>query len=179
VQEQTPEGLIVPGKFFQIELMVKGAEQHKATEGWGWARWRGLDLKPYGKDAAFVTECTGCRLPLRGNDYVYTLPFSPAVVSGQEVVNNTAARFPKGLSFNPLDWTPITVYADPRTHAIAVLFARDGAEKALVTWTTRDDPHWFGARIPDKVLSVETLRSSQVPAERSRFIANLRPVQIP
>jgi hypothetical protein len=200
LQEQTPDGLIVPGKFFQIELMVKGAQQYKATEGWGWARWRGLDLKPYGKDASFVTECTGCHLPLQGNDYVYTLPFSPAAVSGQEVVNNTAVRFPNGLSSNPLDWTPITVSVDPQTHAIAVLFARNGSEKALVTWTARDDPHWFGARIPDQVLSVETFCSSPgkppeyrkfvvegaagvwasaLPAERSRFIANLHPVQIP
>jgi hypothetical protein len=209
LQEQTPDGLIVPGKFFQIELMVKGSEQYKATEGWGWARWRGLDLKPYGKDAAFVTECTGCHLPLRGNDYVYTLPFSPAVVSGQEVVNNTAVRFPNGLSLNPLDWTPITLYVDAQTHAIGVLFARDGvqttvsdscSEKALVTWTARDDPHWFGARIPDQVLSVETLCSSPgkppeyrrfvvegaagasvkaPPAEQSRFITNLPPVQVP
>ncbi|MFZ0761861.1 MAG: hypothetical protein WAM69_18090, partial [Candidatus Sulfotelmatobacter sp.] len=26
---------------------------------------------------------------------------------------------------------------------------------ALVTWAQRDDPHWFGARIPDTPLSVE------------------------
>jgi len=215
LQEQTPEGLIVPGKFWQIELMVKGAEQYKATDGWGWGRWRDRDLKPYGKDATVVNECTGCHLPVRGNDYVYTLPFSPASASGQEVMNNAAVGFPKGLSFNPLSWTPVTLYADPRTLTISVLFAQDtgtkgmvtqtaapanGAEMALVTWTERDDPHWFGARMADKVVSVEIVRMSQgkeagyrslaadgvagvaantMPAERSRFIVNLHPVQIP
>ena len=54
--------------------MVKNAGDYKDTEGWGWGRWRGLDLKPYGNDARFVNECTGCHQPLRGNDYVYTMP---------------------------------------------------------------------------------------------------------
>jgi hypothetical protein len=29
---------------------------------------------------------------------------------------------------------------------------------ALVTWAQRDDPHWFGARIPDMPRSVEFLQ---------------------
>ena len=32
---------------------------------------------------------------------------------------------------------------------------------ALVTWVQRDDPHWFGGRIPDMPESVEFV---QVPA---------------
>src|SRR5580658_3223902 len=30
-----------------------------------------------------------------------------------------------------------------------------GAVLALVTWAQRDDPHWFGGRIPDAPRSVE------------------------
>jgi hypothetical protein len=30
-----------------------------------------------------------------------------------------------------------------------------GAVLALVTWAQREDPHWFGARIPDRPQSVE------------------------
>lgn len=213
LQQQTPDGLIIPGKFWQIELMVKGAEQYKATDGWGWARWRGLDLKPYGKDAMVVNECTGCHLPVRRNDYVYTLPFSSSSVSGRDVLNNSGVQFPKGLSFNPLDWTPVTLYIDPQAQTISVLFAKDtginigaqttasanASDMALVTWTEREDPHWFGARIADNVASVEIVRISQggaeyrkltgtgvtdratntTPGERSRFIANLHPVQTP
>jgi hypothetical protein len=81
-QQQTTAGLIVPAEFWQIEMMVKDAKQFRDTDGWGWARWRGVDLKPYGNSAAFVNECTGCHLPVRGDDYVYTLPISSASVQG-------------------------------------------------------------------------------------------------
>ena len=30
-----------------------------------------------------------------------------------------------------------------------------GAVLGLVTWRQREDPHWFGARIPGSVVSVE------------------------
>ena len=54
--------------------MVKQASQYRTTDGWGWGRWRGLNLKPYGIDSHFVAECTGCHAPVRGDDFVYTLP---------------------------------------------------------------------------------------------------------
>lgn len=62
------------GKFVQVEFMVKDAHKYASTAGWGWGRWRGMDLKPYGKDAHFTDECVGCHTPVRGNDFVYTLP---------------------------------------------------------------------------------------------------------
>src|SRR5271170_4909811 len=49
-----PDGLVRPGNFIQVELMVKNASLYKNTQGWGFGRWRGLDLKPYGEDAHFV-----------------------------------------------------------------------------------------------------------------------------
>lgn len=74
-QQQVDEnGDTKTGAFYQVEFMVKDARKYAATEGWGFARWRGVDLKPYGKDAAFVNECTGCHAPLRHNDYVYSFP---------------------------------------------------------------------------------------------------------
>jgi hypothetical protein len=171
-QEAGSDGLVHPGKFIQVELMLKNARDYKDTEGWGWGRWRGVDLKPYGKDAHFVNECTGCHQPLRGNDFVYTIPITPAKVSGDEVVNNAAAALPVSLPFQPLGWSAITMYVDPKTHTTATLYGNGaaieavqtnrtvpaypaGAVLALVTWAQRDDPHWFGARIPDRPLSVE------------------------
>ena len=77
-QELGSDGLIHPGKFVQVEFMVKAARLYKQTDGWGWGRWRGMDLTPYGKDAHFVTECTSCHLPVRGDDDVYTLPITSA-----------------------------------------------------------------------------------------------------
>jgi Cytochrome P460 len=151
-----------PGKFIQVELMLKDAHRYKDTEGWGWGRWRGLDLKPYGEDARFVNECTSCHRPMRGNDYVYTLPITTAKVNREEVVNNSAAALPMSLPYQPLSWSTITMYVDPRTHTMATLYGNDtamqgvqadgaapvggpkgpaypvGAVLALVTWLQRE-----------------------------------------
>ncbi|TSK08514.1 MAG: cytochrome P460 [Geobacter sp.] len=61
-----------PGEFVQVEFMVKDAKKYKETGGWGFARFVGKDLKPYGKDASFVNECFGCHTPVAGNDYLFT-----------------------------------------------------------------------------------------------------------
>jgi len=63
---------IEPGAFVQVEFMVKDAKKYKDTGGWGFARFVGNDLKPYGKDAGFVGECFGCHIPVANNDYLYT-----------------------------------------------------------------------------------------------------------
>jgi mono/diheme cytochrome c family protein len=173
-QQKTGEdGLVYPGAFVQVELMVKDAEKYKKTEGWNWGRWRGVDLKPYGKDAEFVQECTSCHLPVKGNDYVYSLPMTEAKVPGKDVVNNSAAQLPESLPDNPLRWNAITMYVDPKTHTTATLYGNDAAMQAirayrahswthpagitlaLVTWFQREDPHWFGARIPATPVLVE------------------------
>lgn len=192
-QELGPDGLMHPGKFIQVELMLKDAQRYKDTDGWGWGRWRGLDLKPYGNDARFVNECTGCHMPVRGNDYVYTLPITPARITRDEVVNNHAAALPASLPFQPLGWKAITMYVDPRNHTTATLYGNDaalqavnpreaagapaypaGAVLALVTWAQRDDPHWFGGRIPDAPLSVEFVQVASAGQTNSyrRFAGN-------
>ncbi len=66
----------VPDEFVQVEFMVKDQEKYKATGGWGFARFVGKDLKPYGKDAHFVQECFGCHTPVKDNDYLFT-SFAP------------------------------------------------------------------------------------------------------
>jgi hypothetical protein len=63
------------GSFYQVEFMFRDRKNYAATKGWGWARWRGAGLTPYGKDADFSSECIGCHAPVRDNDYVYTTPF--------------------------------------------------------------------------------------------------------
>lgn len=220
-QELGQDGLIHPSKFVQVELMVKDARHYKKTDGWGWGRWRGLDLKPYGADAHFDSECTGCHMPVRGNDYVYTLPVTSAHLDREEIVNNTAASLPADLPWQPLGWGAITMYVDPKTRATATLYGnhaamqvvqrRDdmgerppsypsGAVLALVTWTQREDPHWFGGRIPNSPLEVEYVQVSsngnayrafeggalvenhqagQSTAQRMNFIVNLKPARLP
>jgi hypothetical protein len=68
------QGVVRTGAFVQVELMIKDATKYASTEGWGFGRWRGTDLKPYGKDAGFQNECTGCHAPMARNDFVYTMP---------------------------------------------------------------------------------------------------------
>jgi hypothetical protein len=228
-REAGPDGLVYPGKFVQVELMVKDARLYKRSDGWGWGRWRGQDLKPYGKDARFVNECTGCHQPVKGNDYVYTLPISGAILRGQEVVNNNAAALPVDLPYlpeTPTKWGAITTFVDPAARTTATLYgggialtAVDArivfsggnpsaqsypldAVLALVTWKQRDDPHWFGGRIPDLPLSVEfvqvaapgqvsqyrrfagprldeDLSTAGIAKQRTDFILGLRPAPLP
>lgn len=69
----------VPGDFVQVEFMFKDSRKYAETGGWGFARWLGRDLKPYGKDPAFAAECFACHLPVKDSDYVYTRPaFMPS-----------------------------------------------------------------------------------------------------
>jgi hypothetical protein len=225
-KESGSDGLAHPGKFVQVELMLKDAQRYKNTDGWGWGRWRGLNLEPYGKDAHFVNECTGCHLPVGGDDYVYTLPITTARVSRDEVVNNNAAALPTGLSYQPFAWRAITMYADPQSRAMATLYGNDsaiqavkgrnadsantangpgypaGAVLALVTWAQRDDPHWFGARIPNAPESVEFVQvaasgqtntyrrfagaglvedhpPANIAVQRTSFLLALAPAQMP
>ena len=70
------EKAVVPGEFVHAEFMFKDAKKWQDTGGWGFARWTGLDQKPYGKDAEFVNECFGCHTPVKNNDYVFTHPAS-------------------------------------------------------------------------------------------------------
>jgi Cytochrome P460/Haem-binding domain len=226
LQESGPDGLVHPGSFWQVELMVKDAQRYKDTDGWGWGRWRGIDLKPYGNDEHFVNECTGCHQPVRGDDFVFTLPISAAIVGRDEVVNNLAAGLPSTLPYQPLNWRAITMYVDPKSRTTATLFGNDaamralqprgadptgpasnpsypaGAVLALVTWVQRDDPHWFGARIPATPESVEFVKvagpglrsnyrvfaglglsenkpTASASEERTRFILELAPAQLP
>jgi hypothetical protein len=74
LQQRDDHGLIQAGPFFQVEFMIRDTQKYSRTLGWGWARWRGADLKPYGKDASFTAECVGCHKPLAGTNFVFTSP---------------------------------------------------------------------------------------------------------
>ncbi len=70
------EKATILGKFVHAEFMIKNFSKYKETGGWGFARWKGLNQEPYGKDASFVQECLGCHTPVKNNDYVFTHPSS-------------------------------------------------------------------------------------------------------
>lgn len=69
-------GNIHTGAFKQVEFMIRDSKKYATTKGWGWARWLGMELKPYGKDAAFSKECQDCHQPMKDNDFVFTMPLN-------------------------------------------------------------------------------------------------------
>jgi len=83
-QQPDENGFIHTGAFIQTELMIRDSKKYASTKGWGWGRWRGTDLKPYGKDASFTNECVACHEPVRQNDYVYTMPIQGQQARGQQ-----------------------------------------------------------------------------------------------
>jgi hypothetical protein len=83
---------------------------------------------------------------------------------------NDNAKLNGALPYPVLQWRPLTSSVDRGSLTTATLFGNDAAVSAavsgqtsypanavlgLVTWQQRDDPHWFGARIPDAPKSVE------------------------
>ncbi|WP_162143869.1 cytochrome P460 family protein [Chryseobacterium daeguense] len=68
------DGGIATGEFLQVELRVKDAEKYKKIKEWGWGRWKGNDLQPYGETHDFDNECIECHKPMANRDYVFTSP---------------------------------------------------------------------------------------------------------
>ena len=67
-------GHLAPGKFVQVEFMEKHRVEFAGTGGWGFARFVGDRLQPYGKGSHFDNECIGCHEPVKKNDFVFSLP---------------------------------------------------------------------------------------------------------
>jgi hypothetical protein len=92
---------------------------------------------------------------------------------------NQDASLPGGLPMNPLPWRIITSMADKTSSTMSTLYGNDlavdyasahsdrgypdGSVLALVTWTQRNDPRWYGAKIPARVSSVEFLTVGALP----------------
>jgi mono/diheme cytochrome c family protein len=74
-QQQDSDGIVRPGNFQNVQVMVKDSKKYAATEGWGFAKFDGLSLKPYGKTAIFDRTCINChRLLAPENDFVFNVP---------------------------------------------------------------------------------------------------------
>lgn len=75
-QRQDPHwaGAIVPGELIHVEFMLKDKTKYASTYGWGWARWLGEELIPFGDPGSSAKSCIGCHTPVKGNDWVFTQP---------------------------------------------------------------------------------------------------------
>lgn len=68
---------IAPGEFVHAEFMFKDAKKYPDSYGWGWARWVGLEQKPFDKG---MKVCIDCHTPVKNRDWVFTEPASFPVV---------------------------------------------------------------------------------------------------
>jgi hypothetical protein len=176
--DQLPDsaGEIYAGAFKQVEFMIRDQDKYAGTDGWGFARWvGGLALKPYGKEAGFATECTTCHQTMAADDHVFTLPLADTLA-----LYDQAASLPDTVAARPLTGKVITSFVNQRDGTMCTLYGNDIAVKSarsgkpvlaqpgsavypagsvvwLVTWSQRNDPHWFGGRIPEVLQSVERL----------------------
>jgi len=101
---------------------------------------------------------------------------------GVEDLFNDEARV-GALPVPAQQWVPLTVSVDRGAGTTATLFgnpeavkdARSGgtyqenAALELVTWRQREDPHWFGGRIPGEVVSVELVSVGSDGASYGRY----------
>jgi hypothetical protein len=167
VQNPDSSGEIRSGAFLQVEFMIRDSKKYAGNFGWGWARWvGGLAMKPYGHDATFVTECMNCHRPLTSTDHTFTFPLSDTMR-----LYDQAAFLPDSIGVMPLRGRLITSFVNPGAGTMSTLYGNgiaagnarsgqpysSGAVLALVTWTQKEDAHWFGGRIPKGVVSVEML----------------------
>ena len=60
-----------PGDFAHAEFMFKDSKKYSETYGWGWARWVGLEQKPFNKG---VQVCISCHTPVKNRNWVFTDP---------------------------------------------------------------------------------------------------------
>ena len=81
----------------------------------------------------------------------------PASFKLSELHQNVISSF-----INKRDSTMSTLYGNDEAGKIAAKQAQPGDSDAsftLVTWHQQEDPHWFGARIPGELISVETVHT--------------------
>jgi hypothetical protein len=75
-QTKKANGEIVPGDFVNMQYMVKDGKQYTETEGWGFAKFNGQELKPTGKTALFAKQsCISCHRQLaESTGYLFNVP---------------------------------------------------------------------------------------------------------
>ncbi|HTJ14624.1 MAG TPA: cytochrome P460 family protein [Dinghuibacter sp.] len=166
-------GHIEAGEFKQVEFMIKDRVKYKSTGGWGWARWvKGLALQPYGKTAAFTSECLNCHAPMKDRDLFFSLPPAPvAPTDGYRVIATSVSH---GLTSTLMGDAPAATAArSGRPYP-------DGSNLFLVTWTQKEDPHWFGANIPaDTLRTVRVTVGSSAMNALTDSILTMRPSVLP
>lgn len=157
------------GELKQVEFMIKDDKQYAGTGGWGWARWKGNDLKPYGKTLTFSQECVNCHRPMKDKDLVFTEPMADAD-RPDKVLNMPLQQLISSV-IDKKKQTHSVLYGND----VAVQYARSGgagpypagAVLRLATWSQQEDAHWFGAKVPEHLQTVEVVKVGTTTAYES------------
>lgn len=169
-------GQVTTGEYKQVEFMIKDNDKYDDTNGWGFARWKGLQPQPYGKNELFTTECVNCHQPMRDNDFVFTTPqTAQAFGTSNPPVKVLTSTIDKKEHTTALLYGNTTAYTWARSHNTGDYPA--GAVLTMVTWQQADDDNWFGARIPDKAIYTEEVQftgKAQQPVIYHRYKGNTR-----
>ena len=161
------------GAFQRAEFMIKDRHRYATTGGWGWGRWQGGGLEPQGAGPGFATGCVSCHAPVKDRDLVFTIPLARQA-GGAPV---------PGLPIDPFQWKAIAAGLDERDSTMSTLYGNDaavraartdsgygpGAALAMATWRRREDPYWFGARIPGALVSVELVTVGETEDHRPTY----------
>jgi hypothetical protein len=62
---------VVPAELGHTEFMFKDSEKYSEGYGWGWARWLGVEQKPFNEGSE---SCISCHTPVEERDWVFTEP---------------------------------------------------------------------------------------------------------
>ncbi|WES98736.1 heme-binding domain-containing protein [Chryseobacterium arthrosphaerae] len=75
-QTKKSNGDIAPGDFVNMQYMVKDGKEFTNTEGWGFAKFNGPELKPTGKTALFAQQsCISCHRQLaESTGFLFNVP---------------------------------------------------------------------------------------------------------
>lgn len=72
------QGDVRPGTFNNVQVMIKDSKRFPETQGWGFARFNGINLTPYGKTVQFGTDCFTCHKIAKDYGYVFDIPVAKA-----------------------------------------------------------------------------------------------------
>jgi hypothetical protein len=159
-------GAITPGSLNSVQIMTKDGKKFPDSKGWGFAKFNGIGLKPYGKTPLFNTTCFNCHKIASGNDYVFNLPL-------QETAPD---KTPVRRMFDAGGLQVITSFANRKQQTMAVLYGNTAAKKSalsaykthapgevfkLVVYRQANNKYWYGSYINGAVESVETVSSPQ------------------
>ncbi|QWT86577.1 MULTISPECIES: cytochrome P460 family protein [unclassified Chryseobacterium] len=99
---------------------------------------------------------------------------------------NQNASLPESFDFNAMNLRVVTSSINHKKQTMMTLYGTDSAiddlkenagkvnskERilALVTWSQKDDPYWYGAKVPNNLLSVEVIKSKLPFSENSEIL---------